>query len=85
VLFDTESAVMVLIGRLRGFDRDAEALYLETAEQYVRTQGSPVWDKLAEGATARAASSLFGTIECVHWTYALSRSPTSQNADLSGF
>ena len=31
-----------------------EALYLEAVEHYVRTQGPPVWDKLAEGATARA-------------------------------
>src|SRR5229473_1018356 len=86
--------VMAVIGRPRGFDRDAalkaamylfwrkgfaaasmndlcdamgvsspslyaafgskEALYLEAVEQYVRTQGPPVWDKLAEGATACA-------------------------------
>jgi AcrR family transcriptional regulator len=84
---------MPVIGRPRGFDRDAaleaamflfwrkgfaatsmndlcdamgisspslyaafgskEALYLEAIEHYVRTQGPPVWDKLAEGATAR--------------------------------
>jgi AcrR family transcriptional regulator len=31
-----------------------EALYLEAVEYYVRTIGPPVWDKLAEGATARA-------------------------------
>jgi AcrR family transcriptional regulator len=31
-----------------------EALYLEAVEHYVRTQGPPVWDKLAKGATARA-------------------------------
>ena len=31
-----------------------EALYLEAVEHYARTQGPPVWDKLAEGATARA-------------------------------
>ena len=31
-----------------------EALYLEAAEHYVRTWGPRVWDKLAEGATARA-------------------------------
>jgi len=31
-----------------------EALYLEAVEYYVRTQGPPVWGKLAEGATARA-------------------------------
>ena len=31
-----------------------EALYLEAVEHYVRTQGSSVWSKLAEGATARA-------------------------------
>jgi AcrR family transcriptional regulator len=31
-----------------------EALYLEAVEHYVRTQGPPVWGKLAEGATARA-------------------------------
>ena len=85
---------MAVIGRPRGFDRDAaleaamflfwrkgfattsmndlcdamgvrspslyaafgskEALYLEAVEHYARTQGPPVWDKLAEGATARA-------------------------------
>jgi AcrR family transcriptional regulator len=85
---------MAVIGRPRGFDREAaledamflfwrkgfaatsmndlcgamgvrspslyaafgskEALYLEAVEHYVRTQGPPVWDKLAEGATARA-------------------------------
>ena len=31
-----------------------EALYLEALEYYARTIGPPVWDKLAEGATARA-------------------------------
>jgi AcrR family transcriptional regulator len=31
-----------------------EALYLEAVELYVQKQGPPVWDKLAEGATARA-------------------------------
>ena len=31
-----------------------EALYLEAVEHYARTQGPPVWDKLADGATARA-------------------------------
>ena len=31
-----------------------EALYLEAIQHYVRTFGPPVWDKLAEGATARA-------------------------------
>jgi AcrR family transcriptional regulator len=85
---------MTVIGRPRGFDREAaleaatllfwrkgfaatsmndlcdamgvrspslyaafgskEALYLEAVEHYVRTQGPPVWGKLAEGATARA-------------------------------
>ena len=85
---------MAVIGRPRGFDRDAaleaamflfwrkgfvatsmndlcdamgvrspslyaafgskEALYLEAVEHYARTQGPPVWDKLADGATARA-------------------------------
>ena len=30
-----------------------EALYREAVEHYVRTVGPPVWDKLAEGATAR--------------------------------
>jgi AcrR family transcriptional regulator len=85
---------MAVIGRPRGFDRDAaleaamllfwrkgfaatsmndlcdamgirspslyaafgskEALYLEAIEHYARTIGPPVWDKLAEGATARA-------------------------------
>ena len=85
---------MAVIGRPRGFDRDAaleaamllfwrkgfaatsmsdlcdamgisspslyaafgskEALYLEAVEYYAWTIGPPVWDKLAEGATARA-------------------------------
>jgi AcrR family transcriptional regulator len=31
-----------------------EALYLEAIDRYVRTIGPPVWDKLEEGATARA-------------------------------
>ena len=31
-----------------------EALYLEAVEYYARTIGPPIWDKLAEGATARA-------------------------------
>jgi len=31
-----------------------EALYLEAVEHYVQSQGPPVWDKLAEGTTARA-------------------------------
>jgi AcrR family transcriptional regulator len=31
-----------------------EALYLEAVEYYAQTIGPPVWDKLAEGATARA-------------------------------
>ena len=31
-----------------------EALYLEAVEHYVQTIGPPVWDKLAEGTTARA-------------------------------
>ena len=31
-----------------------EALYLEAFDHYVRTVGPPVWDRLAEGATARA-------------------------------
>ncbi|GLR86218.1 TetR/AcrR family transcriptional regulator [Bradyrhizobium iriomotense] len=31
-----------------------EALYLAAIEHYVLTQGQPVWDRLAEGATARA-------------------------------
>jgi AcrR family transcriptional regulator len=93
-LFVTERTLMAVIGRPRGFDRDAaledamflfwrkgfvatsmndlcdamgvrspslyaafgskEALYLEAVEHYVWTQGPPVWDKLAEGATARA-------------------------------
>ncbi|WP_027544734.1 TetR/AcrR family transcriptional regulator [Bradyrhizobium sp. WSM2254] len=30
-----------------------EALYLAAIEHYVLTHGQPVWDKLAEGATAR--------------------------------
>src|SRR6202453_2545780 len=31
-----------------------EALYLEAIQHYVEVFGPPVWDKLAEGATARA-------------------------------
>lgn len=31
-----------------------EALYLEAIQRYVEVFGPPVWDKLAEGATARA-------------------------------
>src|SRR3981189_399808 len=31
-----------------------EELYLEAIAHYVQTIGPPVWDKLAEGATARA-------------------------------
>jgi AcrR family transcriptional regulator len=31
-----------------------EALYLEAVDHYVRTVGPPVWDRLAEGTTARA-------------------------------
>jgi AcrR family transcriptional regulator len=31
-----------------------EALYLEALEHYVQTVGPPVWERLAEGATARA-------------------------------
>jgi AcrR family transcriptional regulator len=31
-----------------------EALYLEAVEHYVRTQGPPIWARLAEGTTARA-------------------------------
>src|SRR6185312_14792430 len=31
-----------------------EQLYLEAMEHYVQTQGTRVWDGLAEGATARA-------------------------------
>jgi AcrR family transcriptional regulator len=31
-----------------------EALYLEAIEHYVEVFGPPVWDRLAEGATARA-------------------------------
>jgi AcrR family transcriptional regulator len=86
---------MAIIGRPRGFDRDAaleaamvlfwrkgfaaasmndlcdamsirspslyaafgskEALYLEAVERYVRTIGPPIWDRLADGATARAS------------------------------
>jgi AcrR family transcriptional regulator len=33
---------------------DKEALYLEAVDHYVRTVGPPVWDRLAEGETARA-------------------------------
>ena len=36
-----------------------EALYLEAVEHYVQTQGPPVWDRLAEGATARAGIEKF--------------------------
>jgi AcrR family transcriptional regulator len=101
---------MAVIGRPRGFDREAaleaamllfwrkgfaatsmtdlceamgigspslyaafgskEALYLEAVEYYARTQGPPIWDGLAEAATARAG------IEKVlfAWTAALPKS-----------
>jgi AcrR family transcriptional regulator len=36
-----------------------EELYLEAIEHYVQTQGPPVWDRLAEGATARAGIEKF--------------------------
>ena len=36
-----------------------EALYLEAVEHYVQTFGPPVWDRLAEGATARAGVEKF--------------------------
>jgi AcrR family transcriptional regulator len=36
-----------------------EALYLEAFEHYVGTQGPPIWDRLAEGATARAGIEQF--------------------------
>ncbi len=36
-----------------------EALYLEAIEHYVRTQGPPIWDRLTEGATARAGIEKF--------------------------
>jgi AcrR family transcriptional regulator len=32
-----------------------EALYLEALEHYVATNGPPIWDRLAEGGTARAS------------------------------
>jgi AcrR family transcriptional regulator len=32
-----------------------EALYLEAIEHYVLTNGPPIWDKLTQGATARAS------------------------------
>ena len=31
-----------------------EALYLEAIDHYVRNNGPPIWDRLAEGSTARA-------------------------------
>ena len=36
-----------------------EALYLEAVEHYVQTFGPPVWDRLAEGTTARAGVEKF--------------------------
>ena len=36
-----------------------EALYLEAFEHYVQTEGPPVWDPLAEAATARAGVEKF--------------------------
>jgi AcrR family transcriptional regulator len=36
-----------------------EGLYLEAFDHYVRTVGPPVWDRLAEGATARAGVESF--------------------------
>jgi AcrR family transcriptional regulator len=32
-----------------------EALYLEAIDRYVRNNGPPIWDRLADGATARAS------------------------------
>jgi AcrR family transcriptional regulator len=101
---------MAVIGRPRGFDRDAaleaamllfwrkgfaatsmsdlcdamgisspslyaafgskEALYLEAVEYYARTIGPPVWDKLAEGATARAGIEKL----LIAWTESLPKS-----------
>ena len=42
-----------------------EALYLAAIEHYVQTQGPPVWDKLADGKTARdgVESLLLGAAE----------------------
>jgi AcrR family transcriptional regulator len=101
---------MAVVGRPRGFDRDAaleaamflfwrkgfaatsmsdlcdamgisspslyaafgskETLYLEAVEHYVRTQGPPVWDKLAEGTTARAGIEKL----LIAWTESLPKS-----------
>ena len=47
-----------------------EALYLEAVEYYVRTIGPPVWDKLAEGATARAGIEKL----LIAWTESLPKS-----------
>ena len=47
-----------------------EALYLEAVEYYVRTIGPSVWDKLAEGATARAGIEKL----LIAWTESLPKS-----------
>ena len=47
-----------------------EALYLEAVEYYARTIGPPVWDKLAEGATARAGIEKL----LIAWTESLPKS-----------
>jgi AcrR family transcriptional regulator len=50
-----------------------EVLYLETVEYYARTIGPPVWDKLAEGATARAGIENL----LIAWTESLPKSRTT--------
>jgi AcrR family transcriptional regulator len=50
-----------------------EALYLEAVEYYARTIGPPVWDKLAEGATARAGIENL----LIAWTESLPKSRTT--------
>jgi AcrR family transcriptional regulator len=50
-----------------------EALYLEAVEYYVRRQGPPIWDRLAEGATARAGIENL----LIAWTENLPKSRTT--------
>src|SRR5262249_21788410 len=53
--------------------RSREALYLEAVEHYIRTQGPQVWNKLAQGASARASIENL----LVAWTDNLPKSRTT--------
>jgi len=53
-LADLTQAMGIASASLYAAFGSKEALYLEAVEHYARTIGPPVWDKLAEGTTARA-------------------------------